>query len=263
LPKSYKKKEITYIFRESKTMHLRTILILLIAFSLSLTTIATPDKKNHNEKHSIKSQVIFINNLKQDTTKPQDTILFVIDGKVRPDIKSVAELDSIVKPNEVYSINVLKGAAAVDLYGDEGKNGVVQIITKSHAGSSTTSKFSETTNSASLSKDHDIIFEKTEVAPSFPGGQMAWRKFLERNLKAEIPNELGAPAGTYTVLVRFVVDTSGQISDLHTLSNFGYGMEKEVLRIMKLSPNWVPALQNGHKVKCYRQQSVTFLVERF
>jgi hypothetical protein len=37
-------------------------------------------------------------------------------------------------------------------------------------------------------------------------------------------------------------------------------MEDEALRVMKQSPNWIPAMQNGHKVTAYRKQPVTFVV---
>jgi protein TonB len=35
-------------------------------------------------------------------------------------------------------------------------------------------------------------------------------------------------------------------------------MEAEVIRILRQSPPWVPAVQNGRKVKAYRKQPVTF-----
>lgn len=67
--------------------------------------------------------------------------------------------------------------------------------------------------------------------------------------------------GIYTVLVQFIVDKTGAISDIKTLTNFGYGMEQEVMRIMKKSPMWSPASQNNRAVKAYRKQPVTFVIE--
>src|SRR4030095_9856320 len=66
----------------------------------------------------------------KDSSKPLDGVLFVIDGKERADIKSLSGIDSIIKPNEISSINVLKGASAIAKYGEKGKNGVLEIITK-------------------------------------------------------------------------------------------------------------------------------------
>ena len=105
------------------------------------------------------------------------------------------------------------------------------------------------------------VFEKVDVEATFPGGETAWRKYLEKNLNPNAPVENGAPVGIYTVIVQFIVDKTGAISDIKTLTNFGYGMEQEVLRIMKNSPMWTPAKQNSRTVKAYRKQPITFVLE--
>src|SRR5215470_9084886 len=80
--------------------------------------------------------------------------------------------------------------------------------------------------------DENKIFEKVEVEAQFPGGDAAWRKFLERNLRGDVASENGAPAGVYMVLIQFIVDKEGNVSDIKPLTNWGYGMEKEVLRLI-------------------------------
>ncbi|HEX7845265.1 MAG TPA: M56 family metallopeptidase, partial [Chitinophagaceae bacterium] len=104
------------------------------------------------------------------------------------------------------------------------------------------------------------IFSKVEEAPLFPGGQEGWQKYLVKNLNAAVPVEHGAPVGTYKVNIQFIVNEEGFISDLKPLTNHGYGMEEEVIRILKLGPKWLPAKQNGRIVKAYTQQPVTFVV---
>jgi protein TonB len=54
---------------------------------------------------------------------------------------------------------------------------------------------------------------------------------------------------------------AGAVSDIKALTNFGYGMEQEVIRIMKKSPMWTPASQKNRTVKAYRKQPVTFVLE--
>jgi len=107
----------------------------------------------------------------------------------------------------------------------------------------------------------DGVFAKVEVEATFSGGESAWRKYLEQNLNPNVPAENGAPVGIYTVIVQFIVDKSGAVSDIKTLTNFGYGMEQEVIRIMKKSPMWTPASQNNRAVKAYRKQPITFVLE--
>jgi protein TonB len=108
--------------------------------------------------------------------------------------------------------------------------------------------------------DENKVFEKVEVEASFKGGEKEWRRYLERNLNANTPVENGAPAGSYTVVVQFIVDKEGKISDVKALTNHGYGMEEEAVKIIRKGPNWVPAVQNGRNVKAYRKQPITFLV---
>ena len=104
------------------------------------------------------------------------------------------------------------------------------------------------------------IFERVEIEASFPGGEQAWRKFLERNLNSNAPVENGAPNGKYLILVQFVVNKEGRISNIKPLTKEGYGMEKEVVRIMNKSGLWTPAIQNGKPVNAYRKQPITFMI---
>lgn len=106
----------------------------------------------------------------------------------------------------------------------------------------------------------DSTFSKVEVEAEFPGGASAWRNYLQKNLNADIPNKKKAPAGTYMIVVKFIVDKKGKISEVKAETNHGYGMEKEVVRVIKKGPNWTPAMQNGKVVRAYRRQPVTFVV---
>src|SRR5436190_9486499 len=110
-------------------------------------------------------------------------------------------------------------------------------------------------------EDENKIFEKVEIEASFKGGEGAWKKYLERNLNPNTPVDNGAPEGTYTVYVQFVVSKDGSISDVQALTNHGYGMEAEAIRVIKKGPAWVPAVQNGRQVNAYRKQPITFQVQ--
>jgi hypothetical protein len=103
-------------------------------------------------------------------------------------------------------------------------------------------------------------FEKVEKEAHFKGGEVAWRKYLERNLDANTPVRNGAPVGSYTVWIQFVVDNNGEIIETNALTNHGYGMEGEAIKVIKRGPVWEPAIQNGRPVKAYRKQPITFVV---
>lgn len=108
--------------------------------------------------------------------------------------------------------------------------------------------------------EDDTPFLKVEIDAEYPGGAGAWRNFLERNLRSDTPAENGAAPGHYTVIVQFIVDKNGGLSDLKPLTSIGWGMEQEALRVIKKSGKWKPAIQNGRAVTAYRKQPVTFIV---
>jgi hypothetical protein len=94
----------------------------------------------------------------------------------------------------------------------------------------------------------------------FRGGEKAWRTFLEKNANASVASDNGAPNGQYTVIGQFIVNTDGTLSDIKVLTDEGYGMEQELLRLLQKSGPWYPAELNGVPVKAYRKQPLTFVV---
>jgi periplasmic protein TonB len=108
----------------------------------------------------------------------------------------------------------------------------------------------------------DSPFTRVEVEAEYSGVASEWTKYLQKNLNPNVPVDNKAPKGRYLVIVRFIVAKDSTISDVVAETNHGYGMEQEVVRVIKKDkPSWVPAKQNGYVAKAYRRQSVTFLVE--
>jgi hypothetical protein len=62
------------------------------------------------------------------------------------------------------------------------------------------------------------------------------------------------------VVVQFIVNTDGTIIDIKPLTDHGFGMEEEAVRVISRGPKWNPAIQGGKQVKAYRRQPVTFQV---
>lgn len=102
-----------------------------------------------------------------------------------------------------------------------------------------------------------MIFTKVEQEAQYPGN---WRSFLERNLDGQVAVDNGAAPGNYTVMVQFVVDVAGNVSDVKALTGHGYGMEQEAIRVIKKSNKWKPAIQNGREAKAFRKLPITFTV---
>lgn len=102
------------------------------------------------------------------------------------------------------------------------------------------------------------IWEKVEIDAKFEGN---WEKFLTKNLNANVPVDNSAPAGRYRVVVKFVVDVDGSVSDIVPMTNVGYGMEAEAVRVLRKAAKWTPAFQNSRHVKAFRSQSIIFDVQ--
>ncbi len=107
----------------------------------------------------------------------------------------------------------------------------------------------------------DSFYTREEKEADFTGGTNAWHMYLQKNLNALIPVNNKAPKGAYQVIVRFIIAKNGSISGVAAETNHGYGMEKEVIRIIKKAPAWEPAIQYGRKVNAYRRQPVTFVIQ--
>jgi periplasmic protein TonB len=117
-----------------------------------------------------------------------------------------------------------------------------------------------TRDSLPPSQTEESVFAKVEVEASYPGGDVAWRNFLSLHLNPNVPVKKKAPAGTYQVIVQFIVGKDGSIEDIKALTNYGFGMEQEVIRVISLSSKWKPAIQNGKPVRAYRKQPISFSV---
>ncbi|WP_205508845.1 energy transducer TonB [Longitalea arenae] len=107
-------------------------------------------------------------------------------------------------------------------------------------------------------EDWNKTFTKVEIPSEYPGGPAAWQRFLNRNL--HFSQEAMDNMVQGTVVVKFIVDTEGNVSDVEAIS----GPEEhrpEAIRVIRKSGKWTPAIQNGRQVKSYKQQPITFRFE--
>ncbi|MEO6254732.1 MAG: energy transducer TonB [Ferruginibacter sp.] len=96
-----------------------------------------------------------------------------------------------------------------------------------------------------------------DILPSYPGGMEALRKFLEKNLHT--PDEL-ENGEAVNVRVKFVVDYTGKLQSFVTVLDGGDAYNKEVVRVLKKMPNWIPGKANGENVPVYFTIPVKFVM---
>ena len=101
---------------------------------------------------------------------------------------------------------------------------------------------------------------QTQTPARFPGGEVAWQKYLQRNLNRDLPVEKGAPPGKYVVEISFIVDKEGNLSDIQAENDPGFGTKEEALRMIEKGPKWVPAELNGKKVIYRHKQKITWTI---
>ena len=100
------------------------------------------------------------------------------------------------------------------------------------------------------------IFTYVEQMPEFPGGTAELQKFLYKNLKYPAAARENGIEGR--VVLQFVVDESGHISEITQLRDIGGGCADEAVRVVKMMPPWKAGKQNGNPVKVYFKLPVTF-----
>ncbi|MGG9971528.1 energy transducer TonB [Ferruginibacter sp. SUN002] len=112
----------------------------------------------------------------------------------------------------------------------------------------------------SVGSGDDAIYNKVEVEAEFPGGEKAYILFLQKNLNAYIAEKNKAPMGRYTVVIEFIIEIDGSLTYPSATEDPGYGTAEEVIRVLQLSPKWIPAKVAGRSVRSFRKQPVTFMV---
>lgn len=104
----------------------------------------------------------------------------------------------------------------------------------------------------------NMVFQKVEIESEFPGGARAWLQFLNEHLK--YPKKAIRKNIQGRVVLQFIVDKDGSISDLQAISGDPI-LAEAALAAMKDSPKWKPAVQYGKLVKSYKKQPVDFRLE--
>jgi protein TonB len=105
--------------------------------------------------------------------------------------------------------------------------------------------------------EEDLPFTKVEFESTYPTGMPGWQRYLNKYL--HYPDEAVNNEIQGVVVVQFIVDTEGNVSDVEAVSGPSEGgLREEAVRVIKKSGKWTPAIQNGRQVKSYKKQPITF-----
>ena len=103
------------------------------------------------------------------------------------------------------------------------------------------------------------VFDVVEQMPSFPGGNEALMKFLQENVKYPVVAQETGVQGR--VVVSFVVERDGSITDVKVVRSVDPSLDKEATRVVKSMPHWIPGKQNGAAVRVKYNVPVSFRLQ--
>ncbi len=107
--------------------------------------------------------------------------------------------------------------------------------------------------------DQEIFF-RAEVMPEFPGGEQAMFAYLGRTINyPRIALEYGIEG---TVIVGFVIERDGSVSNVEVLRGMGHGLDEEAVRAIKSMPAWNPGRMGTQPVRVRYTVPVVFRIRR-
>ena len=103
------------------------------------------------------------------------------------------------------------------------------------------------------------IFTVVEQMPMYPGGDAALMGYLRDNI--HYPTVAAENGVQGRVVVGFVVERDGSITDVKVLRSVDPSLDREAMRVVKSMPRWTPGKQNGSAVRVKYQVPVTFRLQ--
>ena len=243
-----------YVFingRQATEAELRNYKTLLAGSTFELLKTANGTAKyDYKDKHGI----IVIHTQEASTAQDDDEPLIVINGKiVKIDLSALGgkkefNLNEVLpkllnlKEDDIESVTVLKDGAATAIYGDKGKNGVIEIKLKEVKEPSSLDELLDKLPGAEKHEDGSItingkvvkkillqgqevydddddnpVFTVVEEMAQYPGGQGALMQFLAQNLR--YPQEAHKNDLQTRIILQFIVEKDGSLSNFKVVEN--------------------------------------------
>jgi len=124
-----------------------------------------------------------------------------------------------------------------------------------------------TFSSEAVAQDVNLMNNKVYKAgdseikqPEFPGGMLEFYKFVGQRFK--ISEEVSKNKIDTKIYMQFMVEKDGSLSEITIVKDAGYGLGEEAIRVLKLSPNWIPGSENGKPVRVLYSLPITIQTEK-
>lgn len=159
------------------------------------------------------------------------------DDEVKPE-------DELKTQEELMSTKTAIGA--LDVKGNDDANGEVL-------------KLKEAVAQPEPKPEVEKVFDVVEQMPSFPGGPSALMEWLSNNVKYPVVAQENGVQGR--VVVSFVVERDGSITDVKVVRGVDPSLDKEASRVVRAMPRWIPGKQNGSAVRVKYNVPVAFRLQ--
>ncbi|MBR5687796.1 MAG: TonB family protein [Prevotella sp.] len=171
------------------------------------------------------------------TTDDDGDVLYIVDGKQMTDISGIPS-------DDIKSITYLKGDKA-RLFGYSRDVIIVELKKKA-----------KELSDVSPDVAAEPVYENCEKMPEFEGGMPALANYMKENVC--YPKEAFEANVQGRVLVSFIINENGEVSDASIMQGVEEHLDKEALRVISTMPNWSPGLQDGKPVKVRYTLPVNF-----
>lgn len=111
-----------------------------------------------------------------------------------------------------------------------------------------------------VSQSNQNVYDAVEQMPEFPGGMPAMIEYLQNNLKYPkdaIKQQVGG-----RVMVMFVVETDGSLSNVRVARKVFHSLDTEAVRVVKSMPKWKPGKEKGRLVRVNYTLPVVFSLKK-
>lgn len=287
---STKKRIIMMMKRQTNPWaRMKALFVLPVAFVAVAVISCTSPKEKKADANQENADVIVETNGKGDPLLilvfPDGTEMYKIGeknwvDKYNKDSKSFLAQFNLTQMN-IEAVKVLKEDEAKSTYGERAANGAIKFYLKNTTKKEVMDAMSEhheslgneeplllqlikkpegdLTTSSSASSEEGEIFQVVEEQPMFPGGMEEMMKFLQENIK--YPKEAQEQGKQGRVIVQFVVNKDGSISDAKVMKPVDPLLDAEALRVVSEMPNWTPGKQRGKEVRVRFTLPVTFRLD--
>jgi hypothetical protein len=101
--------------------------------------------------------------------------------------------------------------------------------------------------------DNQTVYTAIEKEPQFQG---SFGDFLSANIRYSAIDKLVGLSGK--AFIQFIIEEDGSVSHVRSLRNISPRLEAEAIRVISLSPKWIPGTQNGKPVRCLYTVPINF-----